>query len=238
GDRSNVRKIAQAIESLETGGHLRRIERLADFNRDSISPDAKDLPVRGDDAKFSDDRSGLIGSCGRRTGLLCKKTCGHSPAEERREQRAAQPSHPIRLHAPNLLRRRVAQGRCLLLPLWARFTGPESLIHWRYHRRMNGSTKAGNHLKANPNWERYSRQILFAGMGEEGQRQLLESSAVVAGCGAIGSATAQVLARAGVGRLRVIDRDFVEPSNLQRQALFDEQDARGNLPKAVAAERK
>jgi molybdopterin/thiamine biosynthesis adenylyltransferase len=75
-------------------------------------------------------------------------------------------------------------------------------------------------------------------MGEVGQRQLLESSAVVVGCGAIGASTAQLLGRAGVGRLRVIDRDFVEPSNLQRQALFDEDDARDALPKAVAAERK
>ncbi|HXT23806.1 MAG TPA: ThiF family adenylyltransferase [Candidatus Eisenbacteria bacterium] len=80
--------------------------------------------------------------------------------------------------------------------------------------------------------------MLFSGMGEEGQRRLLGSSAVVAGGGAIGASTAQLLARAGVGRLRVIDRDFVEPSNLQRQALFDEHDARENLPKAVAAERK
>jgi molybdopterin-synthase adenylyltransferase len=75
-------------------------------------------------------------------------------------------------------------------------------------------------------------------MGEEGQRRLLASSAVIVGCGAIGASTAQLLARAGVGRLRVIDRDFVEPSNLQRQALFDENDAREALPKAVAAQRK
>ena len=75
-------------------------------------------------------------------------------------------------------------------------------------------------------------------MGEEGQRKLLASSAVIVGCGAIGASTAQLLARAGVGRLRVIDRDFVEYSNLQRQALFDENDARDSLPKATAAERK
>jgi molybdopterin/thiamine biosynthesis adenylyltransferase len=93
-------------------------------------------------------------------------------------------------------------------------------------------------LGNNPVFERYSRQILFAGMGEEGQRRLLASSAVIVGCGAIGASAAQLLARAGVGRLRVIDRDFVEPSNLQRQALFDENDARETLPKAVAAERK
>ena len=75
-------------------------------------------------------------------------------------------------------------------------------------------------------------------MGEEGQRRLLESRAVIVGCGAIGASAAQLLVRAGVGRVRVIDRDFVEASNLQRQALFDESDARESLPKAVAAERK
>jgi molybdopterin/thiamine biosynthesis adenylyltransferase len=86
--------------------------------------------------------------------------------------------------------------------------------------------------------EKYSRQMLFAGIGEEGQQRLLASSAVMVGCGAIGAAAAALLVRAGVGRVRVLDRDFVEPSNLQRQALFDEDDARAALPKAVAAERK
>jgi molybdopterin-synthase adenylyltransferase len=75
-------------------------------------------------------------------------------------------------------------------------------------------------------------------MGEDGQRKLLKSSAVIVGCGAIGASAAQLLTRAGVGRLRVIDRDFVEPSNLQRQALFDEEDARKAWPKAKAAEAK
>ena len=86
--------------------------------------------------------------------------------------------------------------------------------------------------------QRYSRQILFAGIGEEGQERLARASAVVAGCGAIGAAAANLLVRAGVGRVRVIDRDFVEPSNLQRQTLFEESDARDALPKAVAAERR
>lgn len=86
--------------------------------------------------------------------------------------------------------------------------------------------------------EKYSRQILFAGLGEEGQRRLVASSAAIVGCGAIGAAAAGLLVRAGVGRLRVLDRDFVEPSNLQRQTLFDEADARESLPKAIAAERK
>jgi len=86
--------------------------------------------------------------------------------------------------------------------------------------------------------EKYSRQILFEGIGVGGQECLLASSAVVAGCGAIGAAAANLLVRAGVGRIRIVDRDFVEPSNLQRQTLFDESDAREALPKAIAAERK
>jgi molybdopterin-synthase adenylyltransferase len=86
--------------------------------------------------------------------------------------------------------------------------------------------------------QKYSRQILFAPLGEPGQERLLDASAVLVGCGAIGAAAANLLVRAGVGRLRVIDRDFVEPSNLQRQTLFDETDAREAMPKAVAAEQK
>ena len=86
--------------------------------------------------------------------------------------------------------------------------------------------------------EKYSRQTLFAPIGPEGQERLLASSAVIVGCGAIGAAASAMLVRAGLGRLRVLDRDFVEPSNLQRQMLFDEADARDALPKAVAAERK
>lgn len=86
--------------------------------------------------------------------------------------------------------------------------------------------------------ERYSRQILFAGIGEQGQNRLLNSSAVIVGCGAIGAAAADLLVRAGAGRVRIVDRDFVEPSNLQRQTLFDEEDAHAALPKAAAAERK
>jgi molybdopterin-synthase adenylyltransferase len=85
--------------------------------------------------------------------------------------------------------------------------------------------------------ERYSRQILFAGIGEAGQRRLLASRAVIVGCGALGTVLANLLVRAGVGSLRIVDRDFVEPSNLQRQTLFDESDARNSLPKAIAAER-
>jgi adenylyltransferase/sulfurtransferase len=86
--------------------------------------------------------------------------------------------------------------------------------------------------------QKYSRQMLFARIGPEGQDRLLASRAVIIGCGAIGAAAANLLVRAGVGQLRIIDRDFVEPSNLQRQTLFDESDAQKALPKAVAAEQK
>ena len=85
--------------------------------------------------------------------------------------------------------------------------------------------------------ERYSRQVLFAGIGERGQQRLATGHAVLVGIGATGAATAGLLARAGVGRLTLIDRDFVEPSNLQRQTLFDEDDALASLPKAEAARR-
>ena len=83
--------------------------------------------------------------------------------------------------------------------------------------------------------DRYSRQILFGGIGEEGQRRLLAARVLIIGCGALGSAHADSLARAGVGHLRIVDRDFVEPSNLQRQTMFTESDAEQRLPKAIAA---
>ena len=83
--------------------------------------------------------------------------------------------------------------------------------------------------------ERYSRQILFTGIGKDGQRRLSESRALLVGCGALGSAHAEALARAGVGKLRIVDRDFVEASNLQRQTMFTERDAAERTPKAVAA---
>ncbi|MDQ5845377.1 MAG: ThiF family adenylyltransferase [Acidobacteriota bacterium] len=83
--------------------------------------------------------------------------------------------------------------------------------------------------------ERYSRQILFNGIGAEGQQRLLQSRALIVGCGALGSAHAESLARAGVGHLRIADRDFVEASNLQRQTMFTEHDALERIPKAVAA---
>lgn len=86
--------------------------------------------------------------------------------------------------------------------------------------------------------ERYSRQILFSGIGAEGQKRLAAGRVAIVGCGATGSAIASLLARAGVGTLRIIDRDYVEPSNLQRQSLFDESDAAEALPKAIAAARK
>jgi adenylyltransferase/sulfurtransferase len=83
---------------------------------------------------------------------------------------------------------------------------------------------------------RYSRQELFSGIGATGQDLIRSSRVVVVGCGALGSILAETMARAGVGELTLVDRDYVEPSNLQRQALFTEEDARKSLPKAMAAE--
>jgi adenylyltransferase/sulfurtransferase len=85
---------------------------------------------------------------------------------------------------------------------------------------------------------RYIRQTIFPGVGIAGQEKLLAAKAVVIGCGALGSSIANSLARAGVGRLVIVDRDFIELNNLQRQALFDEDDIARNLPKAIAAAEK
>ncbi len=86
--------------------------------------------------------------------------------------------------------------------------------------------------------ERYSRQILFQPIGLQGQERLASARVAIVGCGATGSTLTALLSRAGMGYLRIIDRDYVEPSNLQRQVLFDEDDAAEGLPKAVAAARK
>lgn len=86
--------------------------------------------------------------------------------------------------------------------------------------------------------ERYSRQILFPGIGESGQERLLAARVAVAGCGALGSFQAGALARAGVGHLILVDRDYVELSNLQRQWLYEEEDVEAGTPKAVAAARR
>src|SRR5579864_4061244 len=86
--------------------------------------------------------------------------------------------------------------------------------------------------------ERYSRQMRFYGIGEEGQQRLRDSHVTLCGCGALGTVLANALVRAGVGHVRLIDRDFIETNNLQRQVLFDEHDVAENLPKAEAAARK
>src|SRR5215211_4302792 len=86
--------------------------------------------------------------------------------------------------------------------------------------------------------DRYSRQVRFAGLGEEGQRRLMSSRVTLCGCGALGTVLANSLVRAGVGHVRVVDRDFIETHNLQRQILFDENDVAANLPKAEAAAKK
>ncbi|GAN35242.1 MAG: thiazole biosynthesis adenylyltransferase ThiF [Candidatus Brocadia sp. AMX2] len=86
--------------------------------------------------------------------------------------------------------------------------------------------------------ERYARQILFYGIGSQGQKILMQKSAVLVGCGALGCTSANLLVRSGVKCLKIIDRDYIEESNLQRQSLFDEEDISKNLPKAVAAQKK
>ncbi|MEP7074639.1 MAG: ThiF family adenylyltransferase [Acidobacteriota bacterium] len=86
--------------------------------------------------------------------------------------------------------------------------------------------------------DRYSRQILFREIGREGQQRLGDSSVLLVGCGALGASHAEMLSRAGVGKLRIVDRDFVEFTNLQRQTLFKESDAAERLPKAVAAQKR
>jgi adenylyltransferase/sulfurtransferase len=85
--------------------------------------------------------------------------------------------------------------------------------------------------------DRYSRQVTLPYIGVAGQKSLLRSSVLVAGCGALGTVTATQLVRAGVGKVRIVDRDFIEYHNLQRQVLFDEEDVRDQIPKAMAAER-
>jgi adenylyltransferase/sulfurtransferase len=105
-------------------------------------------------------------------------------------------------------------------------------------RSIDGSPAGGPAVDSEDSAERYSRQVLFAGIGAEGQRQLASGHVAIVGCGATGAAAAGLLARAGVGALTLIDRDFVEESNLQRQVLFDEADAFAALPKAEAARGK
>ncbi|MGH9446949.1 MAG: ThiF family adenylyltransferase [Terriglobia bacterium] len=86
--------------------------------------------------------------------------------------------------------------------------------------------------------DRYSRQVLFAPIGRDGQEKLRQAKVVIIGCGALGTSQANLLARAGIGALRIVDRDYVEESNLQRQTLFEESDAARKLPKAIAAEER
>ncbi|MEE9308391.1 MAG: ThiF family adenylyltransferase [Spirochaetia bacterium] len=93
-------------------------------------------------------------------------------------------------------------------------------------------------ITMNTDRERYARQIILPEIGEVGQKRLLETSVAVLGCGALGTNIANLMVRAGVGQLRIVDRDVVEPSNLQRQVLFDENDAANGLPKAIAAVHK
>lgn len=93
-------------------------------------------------------------------------------------------------------------------------------------------------MSKDPALERYSRQMRFFGIGEKGQRKLLDARVTLCGCGALGTVLANHLVRAGVGNVRIVDRDFIETHNLQRQVLFDEQDVAENIPKSEAGARK
>lgn len=99
-------------------------------------------------------------------------------------------------------------------------------------------TDENKNLESGSSESRYARQIRFPAIGEAGQKRLRDSAALIVGCGALGSVIANTLARAGVGHLRIVDRDFLEVSNLQRQVLYDEADVTAGLPKAVAAANK
>ena len=92
--------------------------------------------------------------------------------------------------------------------------------------------------KADPALARYNRQMLWEPIGIEGQKKLRNARVLMVGCGALGTVLANTLGRAGVGHLTIIDRDFIEINNLQRQVLFDQQDIADQLPKSVAARRK
>src|SRR5436309_128963 len=89
--------------------------------------------------------------------------------------------------------------------------------------------------QSQPNLDRYVRQMRFAPLGKEGQQRLAAARVLICGCGALGSMIAALLARAGIGKLRIVDRDFLELNNLQRQMLYDEADVAAGLPKAIAA---
>jgi molybdopterin/thiamine biosynthesis adenylyltransferase len=105
-------------------------------------------------------------------------------------------------------------------------------------QQFSPQPRATDHRPFKMNPEKYSRQILFQPIGPDGQERLRRAKAVIIGCGALGTAQANALVRAGIGSIRIVDRDYVEETNLQRQILFDEADARDNLPKAIAAQRK
>ncbi|WP_445488954.1 MoeB/ThiF family adenylyltransferase [Niallia sp. 03133] len=88
------------------------------------------------------------------------------------------------------------------------------------------------------NNDRYSRQILFPPVGKEGQKKLAEKHVLVIGAGALGSSAAEMLTRAGIGKITIIDRDYIELSNLQRQTLYTEEDVQNKMPKAIAAAKR
>ena len=100
---------------------------------------------------------------------------------------------------------------------------------------MDNQIQSDANLHFDPQLDRYSRQVRFADIGLEGQKRIRSSKVLLCGCGALGTVLADTMTRAGVGMLRIVDRDFVDLSNLQRQVLFDENDVAAHLPKAIVA---
>jgi molybdopterin/thiamine biosynthesis adenylyltransferase len=128
-----------------------------------------------------------------------------------------------------------------LLPPAAAIELDQTFQKWHASRRSHAPTLSAGHscdMINNMNLDRYVRQMRYPPLGEAGQRRLAEARVLLCGCGALGSVIANTLVRAGVGFLRLVDRDFLELNNLQRQVLYDEDDVRAQLPKAIAAAEK
>src|SRR5437870_1907011 len=218
--RAQVAVIACSIKRPQTLRDFLPVYRFPRFQGDSRGRFRQNLPVLLHDADRHDGRFFRL--------LRRLRVPRRSSRQERERDNASQTAGPAQFHLP------FAQTKGSTAALPARSPLALSCTLAGASAAPAGAAPFVNDSLQ----EKYSRQMLFTGIGPEGQQRLLASRAAVVGCGAIGAAAANLLVRAGVGYLRIIDRDFVEPSNLQRQTLFDESDALSVLPKAVAAERK
>src|SRR5216683_2277809 len=225
--RAQVGVIARSIKRPQTLRDFLPVYRFPRFHGDSQGRFRQNLPILLHDADRHDGRF-FRRRIGRGRFLRRLRVPRRSSRQERERDNASQTAGPAQFHLP------FAQTKGSTAALPARSPLALSCTLAGASAAPAGAASFVNDSLQ----EKYSRQMLFTGIGPEGQQRLLASRAAVVGCGAIGAAAANLLVRAGVGYLRIIDRDFVEPSNLQRQTLFDESDALNVLPKAVAAERK